>query len=163
MTNGIISTNGRYNVHMTPRYAMLSFGKALKIRRDRLGMTQAALAEKMGGAVDQSTVSKWEVRATPLRDRFLLDNLAEALDATVQDLIEGRVPAEWAGIVTGDGLELLGSEDDYLTQFTRRYAPHSSPDLIRQAVGYFDKLDAAGRKAAITMLRALAEGEAEEM
>lgn len=98
MTKGIIAMVTRYNSRMADRTVTLPFGRALRIRREKERLTQGGLADRMGGQVDQSTVSKWEIRAEPMRDYELLHALARALNTPVEDIIEGRVPAEWVGL-----------------------------------------------------------------
>jgi transcriptional regulator with XRE-family HTH domain len=77
-------------------YVYMSFGKAIAERRKHLGMTQHDLAEALG--VQQSNISKIERRDVPIKDIFLLEALAKALECSVDDLRHCRVPAELIGV-----------------------------------------------------------------
>lgn len=59
----------------------------IKFFREREGMTQAELAERV--FVDQSAVSNWEQGKYPPRRR-LLPLIAKALNCTVEELTEER-------------------------------------------------------------------------
>lgn len=61
-------------------------GITIRTLRERKGMTQAALAEKLD--VSPKTVSKWET-AKGLPDISLLEPLAAALDVSVTELLSG--------------------------------------------------------------------------
>lgn len=86
-----------YNLAM-PRvdFAYVHFGLAVALRRERAGLRQGELAGMVG--VNQSVVSKWEQRANPIKDYFLLEGLAKALGCSPDDLVTGRIPAEWVGL-----------------------------------------------------------------
>ena len=62
-------------------------GAAIRQLRERKGLTQAALAEKID--VSPKTVSKWET-AKGLPDISLLDAIASALDVSVMELMSGN-------------------------------------------------------------------------
>lgn len=63
-------------------------GETVKALREKLGLTQAALAEKL--SVSDKTVSKWETgKGYP--DITLLEPLAGALGVTVAELLSGEV------------------------------------------------------------------------
>ena len=62
-------------------------GRAIRHLRERKGMTQAALAEKID--VSPKTVSKWET-AKGLPDISLLDAIACALEVSVMELMSGN-------------------------------------------------------------------------
>ena len=62
-------------------------GAAVKSLREKRGMTQAELAEKIG--VSSKTVSKWET-AKGLPDITLLQPLAQALGVSVIELMNGE-------------------------------------------------------------------------
>jgi transcriptional regulator with XRE-family HTH domain/desulfoferrodoxin (superoxide reductase-like protein) len=62
-------------------------GMAIKNLREKRGMTQAELAEKIG--VSSKTVSKWET-AKGLPDITLLQPLAQALGISVIELMNGE-------------------------------------------------------------------------
>ena len=64
-----------------------AFGEFLAERRKERGYTQKALAERL--FVSDKAVSKWE-RGLSLPDVSLLIPLAELLDVTVAELLEGR-------------------------------------------------------------------------
>lgn len=63
------------------------FGAFVASRRKALGLTQAALADKV--AVSNKAVSKWETGVS-LPDVAILIPLAQALGVTVTELLEGR-------------------------------------------------------------------------
>ena len=63
-------------------------GAAIKALREKRGMTQAELAEKIG--VSSKTVSKWET-AKGLPDISLLQPLAQALGVSVIELMNGEI------------------------------------------------------------------------
>lgn len=63
------------------------FGSFVNIRRKELGMTQKELAEKL--FLSDKAVSKWE-RGISLPDVSVLVPLADALDVTVTELLEGE-------------------------------------------------------------------------
>lgn len=62
-------------------------GAAIRQLRERKGLTQAALAEKID--VSPKTVSKWET-AKGLPDISLLDAIAAALEVSVMELLSGN-------------------------------------------------------------------------
>ena len=57
-----------------------------QLRRDQ-GLTQEMLAQRMG--VSPQAVSKWE-RGLACPDLVFLDDLADLLDATIEELLLGR-------------------------------------------------------------------------
>ena len=63
-------------------------GAAIKALREKQGMTQAQLAQKL--CVTDKAVSKWET-GRGLPDLSLLEPLAAALRASVPELLSGRV------------------------------------------------------------------------
>lgn len=127
----------------------LTIGERIRSERETRGWSQSDLSIR--ARVPQATIHKIESGKTVSPRMDTLQALAETFGVPIGELT-GEIPlAEFA------------QSDDWIDQLIRRYAPNVPPDLARQVVGYFDKLDAHGRKAAIQMLRALAEGEAEEM
>lgn len=62
-------------------------GKTIKALREKRGLTQAALGERLG--VSDKTVSKWET-AKGLPDISLLQPLGEALGVSVIELMSGE-------------------------------------------------------------------------
>lgn len=62
-------------------------GTTIRQLRERKGMTQAALAERLD--VSPKTISKWET-AKGLPDITLLDAIAAALDVSVMELMSGN-------------------------------------------------------------------------
>ena len=114
---------------MADRFVTLPFGHALKLRRDKLGLTQPTLAERVGetmdGTLDQSSVSRWEAKSNPIRNYNTLQALAKALDTSVDDLVAGRVPAEWVGIY---GME-EAQGDELHQQLDARVGPLSEEEL----------------------------------
>lgn len=66
-----------------------TLGKMIAALRKEKGMTQSALAEKMG--VTDKAVSKWE-RDLSCPDIMLLPRLAETLGVTVDELLQAKVP-----------------------------------------------------------------------
>ena len=65
----------------------LQFGRFLSVRRKEKNLTQKALAEKL--FISDKAVSKWE-RGLSLPDISLLIPLADILDITVTELLEGK-------------------------------------------------------------------------
>jgi len=65
--------------------AQYSFGETVKTRRERLGLTQDDLARALD--THQSTVTRWEQRTYPLRDKRLLERLASVLRVSVDSLL----------------------------------------------------------------------------
>ncbi|WNX85761.1 helix-turn-helix transcriptional regulator [Agathobaculum sp. NTUH-O15-33] len=57
--------------------------KSMQNRRESLGVTQQAMADKLG--VDRSTVCKWEADGTYPRPKFL-PAIANYLNCTIDDL-----------------------------------------------------------------------------
>lgn len=67
----------------------LPFGEALRIRRQRAGITQTELAERLSS--HPSRISKLESRTEPPRDRQLVRDLARELGAPVEEIFEGAL------------------------------------------------------------------------
>lgn len=130
----IIRGTTSYNMHMADQYVVLPFGRALRMRRDKLGLTQQALIDRMGIDTDQTNVSKWENRSLPVRNYDTLQAMSRALGATVEELLEGRVPAEWLGI--HPTLESEQSDDplvNLIEDTAREYKDRVSPKVMRQS------------------------------
>lgn len=70
--------------------AQMSFGSTIATLRKQRGMTQAALAEKMG--VTDKAVSKWE-RDVSFPDVAALPRLAETLEVSVDELLQAKTAA----------------------------------------------------------------------
>ena len=83
-----------------------TFGSGISALRKEKGMTQSALAEKMG--VTDKAVSKWE-RDLSFPDVGSLPKLAQIFELTVDELLQGTpVPkAETAGENAGDLVRLI--------------------------------------------------------
>ena len=83
-----------------------TFGSRISALRKEKGMTQSALAEKMG--VTDKAVSKWE-RDMSFPDVGSLPKLAQIFELTVDELLQGTpVPkAETAGENAGDLVRLI--------------------------------------------------------
>ena len=83
-----------------------TFGSRISALRKEKGMTQSALAEKMG--VTDKAVSKWE-RDLSFPDVGSLPKLAQIFELTVDELLQGTpVPkAETAGENAGDLVRLI--------------------------------------------------------
>ena len=83
-----------------------TFGSRISALRKEKGMTQSALAEKMG--VTDKAVSKWE-RDLSFPDVGSLPKLAQIFELSVDELLQGTpVPkAETAGENTGDLVRLI--------------------------------------------------------
>lgn len=62
-------------------------GETIKAMREKKGITQAELSEKLG--VSSKTVSKWET-AKGLPDITLIEPLAKALSVSVMELMSGN-------------------------------------------------------------------------
>ena len=62
-------------------------GPAIKRFREARQLTQAQLAEKIG--VSDKAVSKWE-RGLACPDLVFLDDLADLLDVSIEELLLGR-------------------------------------------------------------------------
>ena len=69
----------------------MDMSKAIREGRDRLGMSQEALAERLG--VSRQAVSKWE-NGTACPNIELLAELAAVLGVTADELLAGRERAE---------------------------------------------------------------------
>lgn len=70
-------------------------GRRIRVARDRLGLDQAQLAERLGKPASQGLVSNWEQgKASPSR-RYLI-RLAGALDLRVEELLVDDVGGEKA-------------------------------------------------------------------
>ncbi len=83
-----------------------TFGSRISALRKEKGMTQSALAEKMG--VTDKAVSKWE-RDLSFPDVGSLPKLAQIFELSVDELLQGTpVPkAETAGENAGDLVRLI--------------------------------------------------------
>lgn len=130
----------------------MEYWERVQRRREELGMSREELAR--AAKLTASYIYRIEKGLVATPSHKTLTALAGALGTSVAELAEGR---ESGRVIEGM------TPDDWLTRFMRQYAPHSPPDLVRQIVSYFDRLDANGRRTAIRMVRALGEGEAEEM
>jgi transcriptional regulator with XRE-family HTH domain len=82
--------------------AQLSFGNALRLRREAQGILQRDLARTIN--VDPSTLSKWEGQQKAPRDRKALIKLAAALGCTVEELAAGLIAGNNQRILTTAGL-----------------------------------------------------------
>jgi transcriptional regulator with XRE-family HTH domain len=78
------------------------FGTGLKMRRERLGMTQTDLAQATGLA--QTTIAKWEQRANPIMSADNLKLVAQALHTTVRELRAGLLPRSFVNPDTEDSM-----------------------------------------------------------
>lgn len=68
-------------------------GKRIREARDRLGLDQGELAERLGGNASQGLVSNWECgRASPSRANLIL--LAGALGVPVERLLVDDRPTK---------------------------------------------------------------------
>ncbi len=78
-----------YNLYMEVKNNMNQYvtGAVIRELREKSGMTQARLAEKLG--VSDKTVSKWET-AKGYPDITLLEPIAEAFRISVTELISGN-------------------------------------------------------------------------
>jgi len=132
MTTSITCDTNRYNLGMSERMVTLPFGRALRLRRDKLGLTQPTLAERMGGIIDQSSVSKWEARAQPIRNYETLQRLAKVLNTTVDDLVEGRVPAEWLGVQNDTSDYHHTPLENLIREVAEEYQSTVSPEVIER-------------------------------
>lgn len=92
--NGVMSSLLRHHEGDDdgPEYTQKPFGKALRQLRKRRGLTQGQLAALVGAA-GHSTVATWEMRADPLDDDEMMEELARVLGVSVDYLAEGKVPS----------------------------------------------------------------------
>lgn len=75
-------------------------GKAISRLRRNAGLTQAALAEKLG--ISDKAVSKWE-RGMAFPDTALLNKLSILLDTDIESLLYGHVQSDkWMGVLILD-------------------------------------------------------------
>ena len=70
-----------------PDMDQIKIGKFIASRRKEQGMTQAALAEKLG--ISDKAVSKWETGKSMPDSGIMLD-LCEILEITVNELLSGE-------------------------------------------------------------------------
>lgn len=92
------------------------FGRFVAEQRKKRNLTQKELAQKL--YVSDKAVSKWE-RGSSMPDISLLKPLAETLDVTVTELLEGRkIEEEEAKAVENDKLERLLKKAVTLTKDT---------------------------------------------
>ena len=87
------------------------FGAFVQARRKMLGMSQAALAEKL--YVTAKAVSRWE-RGVGFPDIKLLEPLADALEVTLIELMQSRlieqpIPENHAAVVVADTVDSIRS------------------------------------------------------
>ena len=64
-----------------------TLGRTIRLRRIELGLTQAQLAERIGGGVRQTEVSRLECDRVTLPRRERLGRIAAALDLPLGDLL----------------------------------------------------------------------------
>ena len=83
-------------------------GKLIQALRKEKGLTQMALSEKLG--VTDRAVSKWE-RGKSFPDVSMLKPLAEALDVSVSELLDGERRTPDKGNAFPDGAAVLTVED----------------------------------------------------
>lgn len=89
----------------------ISFGRFIALRRNRLGLTQEELSEKIG--VSKSAVAKWETDGG-LPDRDNLKRLSEVIRVSIDDLhtVIGRSKAKEQDLqvnITPDVIAVLES------------------------------------------------------
>lgn len=87
----------------------LPVGRAIKMRRTRLHLTQTEVAAQLG--VNQSYLSRVETSPVHIGTDVLTRGLADILNADVDDLKTGRVPLSWFGAVLMDGVLVTNRED----------------------------------------------------
>lgn len=147
-----IST-GYNSLVMADRIVVLPFGKAIRVRRERARLSQGGLADRLDLGIDQSTVSKWESRQTAMRHYEPLQALARVLDAPIDDIIEGRVPAEWVGALRENGA-VYG--DDLTQQLEAQVGPLS--DLQKNIVVDIHDLNEEAQEEVHKLIRLLLVG-----
>ena len=78
-----------------------SLGQFIRANRLALGLTQEALAERIGGHVKQSDVSRLELDRIEFPRRERLEAIAEGLDVTLGDLLmsTGWLEIEHAALI----------------------------------------------------------------
>lgn len=86
----------------SPEQVETNFGTGIKMRREHLGMTQLELAEATG--VNQSTVAKWEQRATTIFKVEHLASIAKALHTTTREIRGGLVPRSYVNPDTEESM-----------------------------------------------------------
>ena len=80
------------------------FGQRLKQERDRLGLSQAAIAERGGTKV--RTYQDWERDIATVSAEFLARISAHGVD--IEYVLTGRRSAEWIEALGPEARELLG-------------------------------------------------------
>ena len=106
----------------------MTFGDAMRFRRDQLGYSQEELAELVGR--DQSTIARWERQNKPPKDPFVLTQLAEALQMDVEALRAGRLQV--SGPLVSLDEARTRTLDELIKQVARLRAPDVDP---REAEG----------------------------
>jgi transcriptional regulator with XRE-family HTH domain len=101
-------------------YLRMSFGDALRLRRERAGLNQRDVARALH--THQSTVARWEKQTIPPRDSAVVEGLARLLGASVAEMRGGLVPA-----VVPYASELAGLPTQFVQEFNK-YAPDLVPE-----------------------------------
>lgn len=105
----------------------LTFGDRLTVLRERAGMDQGDLSERVRGTRRPSTVSAWETGgAVPKADS--VTRLAEVLGVTVQYLLTGEDPPQREG-PSGDQAAAL----DLLRRSLAHLASDPIPEMMKRA------------------------------
>ncbi len=126
-------------------FEYLPFGEALKRRRQMRGLSQEAVAAAMkvrGFDVGQTAVSKWERRADPIRDAHLLENLADVLRCSPEDLLDGRVPVRRRSLVRSTPVVPVAPQTNRAAAATTKLAAIGQVDeaAAEQLYGMIDEL-----------------------
>jgi transcriptional regulator with XRE-family HTH domain len=101
-----------------------TLGQFIRERRQELGLTQEALAERIGGSVRQAEVSRLENDAVSLPRRERMEGIAAALEVSLGDLM---VLTGW---LNEGHVHVVGGQDDGKSD-----AGNGSPDQpLAQAV-----------------------------
>lgn len=115
----------------------LTFGDAMRFRRDQLGYTQEELADLVGR--DQSTVARWERQSRPPKDAYALAQLADALQIDEADLRAGRVRV--GGPLASEQEARAVAAEDLIKRIARIRAPEVDPDEAESFLRLLLRLD----------------------
>lgn len=132
-----------------------TFGKIVQRCREALGWTQQELAEAMH--TQQSTVSGWEARAAPIRDKPTLLRLARVLGTNVTVLNGGTPLPNLSGNV--ESLDVFEVPDEELIRqlASRHFGPNADWRKLARIFELYRRFDEAGRDESLDLFEWLAE------
>jgi putative transcriptional regulator len=108
-------------------------GERIRQKREALQITQRELADRIGGAVEGTTVSRWERgRNTPSAQS--LQAISEALQTTVDEL---------TGDLQADA-EIVANQLDRIERLVEQIAAHHGIDIDEPGGGSLSRLDRPG-------------------